>query len=276
MNTGASFLTLADIESQAGPVLVAGDEAGWWELFHDPLLDIAVLRLWLDGRPLDSAQLRLLAGQLVADVSAAARTMADSVLPSLCTVEVNRVFQIPGATPASVLLTFGRRRSQCGQCAWQQTGCDDWFAAQLAESFAVGCASTVGEVDRYQARRYVEEELAQVEGWQWWSLWTPAGRSGVVVSPGHEDLLDGRAYSQCVDAVGRHTGHLSCLAAELTQALGAELRGEVTLGSNWPRELAVLRRLHTDGWRIRGLTSAFPGPAQPGGVRLAATQFERR
>jgi hypothetical protein len=262
MNAVAGFLTLADVESQAGPIVVGGGEAGWWELFHDPLLEMTVLRLWLDARPLGSAELQLLAGQLVAGVTSAARTMADSLRPELCTVEVNRVFPIPGATPASVLLGFGPRRPKCGRCTWQETGCDEWFAGQLTDSFAAGCGSAGVEVEERRVRRYVEQELAPSEGWQWWSRWTPAGRSGVVVSSGHEDLVDGRAYSQCVDAVGRYTSHLSCLADELTRTLGAELRGEVTLGSNWPRERLVLRRLHDDGWLIRGLTSAFSGPAE--------------
>jgi hypothetical protein len=263
MNADTGFLTLGGVDCQAGPVLVGGGEAGWWEPFHDPLLEMTVLRLWLDARPLGSDELRLLTGQLVAVVSSAARTMVGSLRPSLCTVEVNRVFPIPGARPASVLLGFGPRRSECGGCAWQQTGCDDWFVGQLADSFAVGCGTAGVDVDPHRVRCYVEQELAPAEGWQWWSLWTPAGRSGVVVSSGHEDLVDGRPYSQCVDAVGRHTRHLSCLAAELTRALGAELRGEVTVGSNWLRERAVLRRLHDDGWHVRGLTSAFAGPAAP-------------
>ena len=257
MNSESEFVILAGGDD-TGPVLVGDDEAGWWEPFHDPLLDTTVLRLWLDATPLGPTDLHRLADQLVSGMCAGSRRLAGSA-PSLFFAEVNRVFPIRGARPGSALLRFGSQRSACGQCRWQRTGCDDWFVEQLVESFTAGCRSLGAEVGSSRIRRYVEEELVSADGWEWWSQSTEeAGRSGVVISCGHEDVTDGRAYSQCIDAVGRYTSHISCLAREITCTYSAELRGEVTLGSSWPRERAVLRRLHADGWRIRGLTSVFP------------------
>jgi hypothetical protein len=256
MTSEAEFVMLAG-NDHTGPVLVGDHEVGWWEPFHDPLLDTTVLRLWLDATPLGPSDLHRLADQLVSGVSAGSRRLSGSD-PSLSAVEVNRVFPIRGARPGSVLLRFGRR-SACGQCRWQQTGCDKWFVEQLVESFTAGCRSLGAEVESRRIRRYVEEELAATDGLEWWSHSVrEAGRSGVVISCGHEDVTDGQTYSQCIDVVGRYTSHLSCLAGEVGRAQGAELRGEVTLGSSWPRERTVLRRLHADGWRIRGLTSVFP------------------
>ena len=239
-----------------GPLRLDGTDMGWCETFEDPLRGSSVLRIWLDAARLTSPQLMVLSDGLVSRLRAlAARSPA---APPLCSAESNRVFPIKGAEPASVLLRIDARRSPCGGCHWRSTHCDGWFVDELVQSFVVGCRRLGSDLEPEPVRRWVVDQLAPQPDWQWWSLTLPDGRrSGVVFSTGHEDLTGGAPYAQCVDAVGGHSPHFSCLAARLRVDLGCEVRGEVTVGSDWGRERRVVRRLHDEGWRIRGLTSIF-------------------
>ncbi|MGH8974349.1 MAG: hypothetical protein ACRD0C_14260 [Acidimicrobiia bacterium] len=244
-----------------GWLLFDEHEIGWFEPFEDPLLDTATLRLWLNAAPLSGGQLSLVSGWLAGHLGALADPGA------ACTVESNRIFPIRGAEPASALLRFDARRPPCGTCRWRRTGCDEWFIDELVKSFIDGYRRLGAHPAAHKMRRYVTSELAAYPDWQWWSLWCDGARSGVVVSSGHEDPADGRPYAQCVDAVGRHSQHFSCLAAQLSADVGCEVRGEVTVGLEWSRERRVLGRLHAEGWRLRGLTSLIPpAPGSSGSV----------
>jgi hypothetical protein len=239
-----------------GPLLLDGGGVGWCERFEDTLRDSSILRIWLDAARLGSPQLMVLSDGLVPKIRATASRL--SLAPPLCSIESNRVFPIREAEPASVLLRIDRHSSPCGRCRWQRTDCDEWFVEELVKSFALGCQRLGADLAPELVRRYVLAELAPQPGWQWWSLALPDGRrSGVVISTNHEDLGDGEPFAQCVDAVGGHSSHFSCLAARLGVELGCEVRGEVTVGSDWESERRIVRRLHTEGWRIRGLTSIF-------------------
>jgi len=214
------------------------------------------LRLCLNAAPLRAEQLTVLTHQLVSQVEALKRPLATSRSLPICAVESNRIFPIHGTKPASVLLRFGSARPPCGTCRWRRFACDEWFVEQLVASFASGCRRMGANVEPERIRDYVVNDLAPQQEWQWWCLWADDGaRSGVVMSYGHEDPADGRQYAQCVDAVGRHTPHFSCLAAQLEVELSCEVRGEVSAGMDWDRERRVIRRLHAQGWRLRGLTS---------------------
>lgn len=236
------------------PFLLEDFEAGCWESFDDPLLEATALRIRLATSELDGVQLRALSSRLACSVQhLAARRLPEA---RFAVVESDRIFPIAGAAPASVLLRIDRQWVPCGRCAWRCGGCDAWFVDRLAESFVAGGERLGTVIDPVRAKRYVTGELAAEPDWQWWSH-LDGGRSGVVVSVGHEDP-DGRLFAQCVDAVGRHSTHFSCLASRLRSELECEIRGEVTVGIDWSRERAVVRRLHDQGWRLRGLTSVFP------------------
>lgn len=247
-------------------LLLDGREIGWCEPFHDPLLETDVLRLWLHAAPLSGDQLRTVSAELARVVDRVAGRY------SLRTVESSRIFPIQGAEPASVLLHIDPRTAPCGACRWRLTECDGWFADQLTASFRDGSRKLGVDPPEERLRRFVIDDLASSTDWQWWSLGHDGSRSGVVVSCGHQDLGDGRPYAQCVDAVGRHSSHFSCLAAQLRVDLGCEVRGEVTVGREWPRERSIITRLHDEGWRLRGLTSLIR-PTHKGGDDRAISGF---
>jgi hypothetical protein len=240
-------------DGSPGDLLVDGGRAGWYEFFDDPLLGVTVVRLWLDAAHLAAPQLHLLSEALAGQLALVAGAQAEP--PAWSSIESNRVFPLRGAAPASVLLRLSSRWPVCGCCQWEQGEPDEWFVEELVASFVGGCGRMDAAVDPALARRFVLEELRPLPGWQWWSRRDAGGRSGVVLSVDHEDVLDGRAYVQCVDAVGAHSAHFSCLAAKVGADLGCEVRGEVTVGLDRNRERAVVRRLHREGWRVRGLTS---------------------
>lgn len=254
---GERLRFVAESEADPGRLLVDDLTAGWYEIFDDPLLDAAVLRIWLDVVRLDPDQRQRVAQGLTPQLASLASSSPKE--PRWSTIESNRIFCPRGASAASVLLRLDPKvRRPCGRCEWVASPPDRWFIDELASSFVSGCSRLAVAVDPDRARHFVVDELIPQADWSWWSLQTGARRSGILLSTGHEDLVDGRAYAQCVDAVGAHSEHFSCLAAEVAGSLGCEVRGEVTVGVEWPQERAVIRRLHDDGWRIRGLTSLFP------------------
>lgn len=264
---GERLRFVAESEADPGRLLVDDLTAGWYEIFDDPLLDAAVLRIWLDVVRLDSGQLDLVAQGLTPHLAFLASSSPKELRWS--TIESNRVFCPRGASAASVLLRLDpKARRPCGRCQWMTGPPDQWFIDELTASFVGGCRRLAVAVDPIRARQFVLDDLVSQPDCSWWSLQTGGRRSGILLSTGHEDLVDGRAYVQCVDAVGAHSEHFSCLAAEIGAGLGCEVRGEVTVGIEWPQERAVIRRLHDDGWRIRGLTSLFPnsipGPVEGG------------
>ncbi|HEV3365397.1 MAG TPA: hypothetical protein VG795_14910 [Acidimicrobiia bacterium] len=244
-----------------GALVLGDDEVGWFEPFHDPLLDAVVLRLWLNAAALDSPRLRVLSRHLSGVVGGLLGRRGRPAQPTAGVVEANRIFPIAGAEPASVLLRFGSAPPRCG-CQWRSGTCDEWFVEQLVASFGAGCRRLGASVAPERIRGYVVGELGADPGLQWWSLVHAGARSGLLISSGHEDLHDGRPFAQCVDAVGRHSAHFSCLAARLGADLGCEVRGEVTVGDDWDQERRVVEQLHAEGWRLRGLTSLF-GPVLP-------------
>ncbi|HET9773295.1 MAG TPA: hypothetical protein VFS16_20555 [Acidimicrobiia bacterium] len=241
-----------------GWLVLDGREIGWYDGFEDPLLDFPTLRLWLDAAPLGGRALQTVSEHLADTLEETAGRDA------VWAVEANRIFPIRGGEPASALLRFGGG-PPCGDCRWRRSDCDDWFVDELVASFRDGSRRLGATPTEEQVRRYVVGTLTSYPHWQWWSLSRGADRSGVVVSGGHEDAGDGRPYAQCVDAVGRHSAHFSCLAALLSADLSCEVRGEVTLGLDRAREHQVIARLHGEGWRLRGLTSLFQ--ARGGDVR---------
>jgi hypothetical protein len=249
-------------------LLLDGREIGWCEPFHDPLLEADTLRLWLHAEPLSGDQLRAVSAQLARLLDGRAGR------GSIQTVESSRIFPIQRAEPASVLLRIGPGTAPCGACRWRLTDCDEWFVDQLVASFRDGCRRFGVCPAEEKLRRYVTDDLTAYPDWQWWSSEWNGGRSGVVVSCGHEDLGDGRPYAQCVDAVGHHSSHFSCLAAQLRGDLGCEVRGEVTVGLERPRERRIIARLHDEGWRLRGLTSVMrPTERSEGGDDHASSGF---
>ena len=255
-------------------LLVSGVPMGWYEPFDDPLLEVRVLRVWLGAAALASEHLRFLSVNLANQLREAMEEMEPR--PGLAAVESNRVFPLHGGEPASALLSFARRDVGCGECDWRNVGCDEWFVTQLVDSFILGCRRLGAEPAPERVQAWVDAELAAEPDLEWWALTVPDGdRCGVVASPGHYDLVDGTAYVQVVDAVGRHSAHVACLVAELGSRLRAEVRGEVTVGANWSRERGVLRSLHAEGWRVRGLTSVFR-PVAGTEAWLGDSNHERR
>jgi len=267
---------VAESDADPGRLLVNGSTAGWYEIYDDPLLEATVLRLWLDIGRLEPDHRCLVAARLTEELGVFVSSSLEE--PRWCTIESNRVLCPRGAVPASALLRLDPRRQPCGRCRWEAVAPDRWFVDELTESFVSGCRRMAVEIDAARVRRFVLDDLARQPECRWWSLHHDGRRSGVVVSGGHEDVVDGRAYVQCVDAIGAHSNHVSCLAAELGVLYGCEVRGEVTVGVDWPRERLVLRRLHGDGWRIRGVTSLF-SPRSPdqreGGEPCAPTPYQR-
>ena len=240
------------------PLLLEGLEVGWCQSFDDPLLETTVVRVQLGAHDLDCAQLRTVVGG------------ARPYRPR------------PGRTPLSrdsvrhrgirSNLPDRRRGTGIGAVADRRPVAPVrplCLAPNYLRRMVHRSARRVvrrrmprmgAVIDLVRARRYVTSDLAEQPDWQWWSL-LDGDRSGVGLQDvaAHEDPHDGRSYAQCVNCVGRHSRHFSCLAALLRSSLDCEIHGGGHPGPRVePGARAVLRRLHEQGWRLRGLTSVFP------------------